>query len=103
MNFADFGRFSDPALLILSSLADGSKHGYAMISDIESLAGVRLGPGTLYGAIGRLEEDGMIRALRPVEDRKPYEITGVGRAELDRKIRALRSIVKSAEKRLRLA
>lgn len=93
----------DVALLVLSSLADGAKHGYAVQQDIESFAAVRLGPGTLYGAIGRLEEDGMIRALRPSDGRKPYEITAVGRAELDRKVKALRSIVRSAEKRLRLA
>ena len=47
---------SDPTLLVLASLADGEKHGYAMMEDIQSFAGVRLGPGTLYGAITRLEE-----------------------------------------------
>src|SRR5215469_14493019 len=50
----DFGRFSEPALLILISLAEGPKHGYSMTEDIEAIAGVRLGPGTLYGAIARL-------------------------------------------------
>ena len=48
---ADLGRFSDPSLLILSSLAAGPKHGYAMILDIEAFSGTRLEPGTLYGAI----------------------------------------------------
>ena len=47
---------SDPTLLVLASLAEGDKHGYAMMEDIERFAGVRLGPGTLYGAITRLEE-----------------------------------------------
>jgi len=93
----------DITLLVLSSLADSAKHGYAIQHDIEEFAGVRLGPGTLYGAIGRLEEDGMIRALRPSDGRKPYEITANGRAELDRKVKALRSIVRSAERRLRPA
>ena len=46
----DFGRFSEPALLILISLAEGPKHGYSMAEDIEAIAGLRLGPGTLYGA-----------------------------------------------------
>ena len=41
MNLADFGRYSDPALLILSSLAEGPKHGYAIMIDVETLAGVR--------------------------------------------------------------
>src|ERR1043165_8067396 len=56
----DFGRFSEPALLILVSLADGPKHGYSMTEDIEMVAGVRLGPGTLYGALARLETRGLI-------------------------------------------
>ena len=47
MGLNEFGRFSEPALLILISLADGPKHGYAMVEDIAGVAGVRLGPGTL--------------------------------------------------------
>lgn len=93
----------DVGLLVLSSLAGQAKHGYAIQQDIQEFAGVRLGPGTLYGAIGRLEDDGLIRALRPTDGHKPYEITTAGRAELDRKVKALRSIVRSAERRLRLA
>ena len=54
------GRFSEPALYILISLADGPKHGYAMIEDIHRMAGANLGPGTLYGAITRLEQRGWI-------------------------------------------
>src|SRR5438105_14408656 len=65
---ADWGRFSDPALLILVSLAGGAKHGYAMTQDIERIADVKLGPGTLYGALTRLEEHGFIEPL-PAEQR----------------------------------
>jgi len=54
---------TDPNLLVLASLAEGDKHGYAMMVDIERFAGVRLGPGTLYGAITRLEEQGWIRPV----------------------------------------
>ena len=43
-------RANDPPLLILVSLADGPKHGHALAKDIEDFAGVRLGPGALYGA-----------------------------------------------------
>ena len=49
--FADLGRFSEPALLILISLAGGPKHGYAMTDDIEQMTGERLGPGPLYDAL----------------------------------------------------
>src|SRR5215467_11811459 len=52
-DLSELGRFSDPSLLILASLAGGPKHGYAMMEDIEAMSGVRLGPGTLYGALAR--------------------------------------------------
>ena len=67
----DFGRFSDPALLILISLADEAKHGYAMTEDIAELADIRLGPGTLYGAIARLESRGLIEAVGSDDRRNP--------------------------------
>jgi Transcriptional regulator PadR-like family len=56
--FQDLGRFSAPALLVLGSLADGPKHGYAMTQDIEAVSGQKLGPGTLYGALLRHEPCG---------------------------------------------
>ena len=55
--------WSDPSLLVLSSLAGGEKHGYAMVADIEAMAGVQLGPGTLYGALSRLESQGLIEPV----------------------------------------
>jgi DNA-binding PadR family transcriptional regulator len=80
-------RAGDASVLILTSLADGSKHGYALIQDIKGFAGLQLGPGTLYGALDRLERMGLIEAL-PAEDRRqPYRITAAGvvalRAHLD--------------------
>lgn len=78
-----------PLLLVLASLADGPKHGYAMIEDIERMAGATLGPGTLYGAISRLEETGLIQALQPKERRQPYRITAAGLRELDARLHAM--------------
>lgn len=75
---SDIGRFSDPSFLILASLASGPKHGYAMMEDIQAFSGTLLEPGTLYGAINRLEERGFIRPLKVEERRRPYEITGAG-------------------------
>jgi DNA-binding PadR family transcriptional regulator len=69
-------------ILVLTSLADGPKHGYALIKDIESFADVRLGAGTLYGALARLEAAGLVRALPAQERRHPYEITAAGTAAL---------------------
>src|SRR6185312_7848248 len=59
------GHYSDPPLLVLASLAGGPKHGHAMIEDIAAMCGTRLGPGTLYGAISRLESQGLIAPLPP--------------------------------------
>jgi DNA-binding PadR family transcriptional regulator len=75
-------RAGDASVLILTSLADGPKHGYALIQDIKGFAGLQLGPGTLYGALDRLESMGLIDAL-PAEDRRhPYRITPAGAAAL---------------------
>src|SRR4051794_40084375 len=72
------GRFADPAVLILTSLAGGDRHGWALIKDIEEFAGVVLGPGTLYGALSRLEERGLIEALPAQERRRPYRLRAAG-------------------------
>lgn len=81
MNPEDMGRFSGPALLILMSLAGAPRHGYAIMEDIRAVAGVHLGPGTLYGALARLEEQGLIRALPEATGRRrPYALTDSGRA-----------------------
>jgi DNA-binding PadR family transcriptional regulator len=73
-----FGRYAGPATLILSSLADGPKHGYALTKDIEQFAGVRLAPGTLYEALSRLEGQGLIEALASDDRRRPYQLTAAG-------------------------
>ena len=73
-----FGRYAGPATLILSSLADGAKHGYALTKDIEQFAGIRLAPGTLYEALSRLEGQGLIEALASEDRRRPYRLTAAG-------------------------
>jgi|SRR5579863_4696943 DNA-binding PadR family transcriptional regulator len=73
---------SDRSILILTSLAGSPKHGYALIKDIEDFAGVQLGAGTLYGALAKLEEDGLVQALPAEDRRRPYQITTAGREQL---------------------
>jgi len=75
-------RPNDPPLLILVSLAGGPKHGHALAKDIEDFAGVKLGPGALYGAITRLVERGLIEPLGSDDRRRPYRITPPGSAAL---------------------
>ncbi len=94
---------SDPALLVLSSLAGGDKHGYAMMEDIERFAGVRLGPGTLYGAITRLEGRGWIRPVDSKDRRRPYTISGAGRDYLHDRLANLDRLVRVGLQRLNTA
>jgi len=77
-----FGRYAGPATLIMSSLAEGAKHGYALTKDIEAFAGVRLAPGTLYEALSRLEGQGLIEALESHDRRRPYQLTAAGATAL---------------------
>jgi Transcriptional regulator PadR-like family len=69
----DLGRFSDPSVLILTSLSDGPKHGYAIMTDVAAFSGVGMEPGTLYGALSRLEKRGWIRPLDTDERRRHLE------------------------------
>ena len=94
---------SDPSLLVLASLADGDKHGYAMMDDIQSFAGVRLGPGTLYGAITRLEERGWIRSVESEDRRRPYRLTAEGRRHLREQLAGMDQLVKTGRRRLKHA
>ncbi|QNI36780.1 PadR family transcriptional regulator [Edaphobacter albus] len=96
----ELGQYSDPPLLVLASLANGPKHGHAMIEDIVYLCGTRLGPGTLYGAITRLEQQKLIEPL-PAEDRRqPYRITAQGLRTLRAKLTTLHQFSKIGLKRL---
>ena len=102
-SLSDFGRYSGPATLILSSLADGPKHGYALTKDIERFAGVHLAPGTLYAALERLVARGLIEALRSEGRRRPYEITGLGATVLRSHLEAQRAVVNEGLRRLALS
>jgi DNA-binding PadR family transcriptional regulator len=94
---------SDPTILILASLAEGDKHGYAIMEDILAFAGIRLGPGTLYGAIARMEERGWIRAVKSEARRQPYRITAEGSAELKRQLALFGQVVRTGNRRLKEA
>jgi DNA-binding PadR family transcriptional regulator len=96
----DLGRFSEPALLILISLADGPKHGYAMTQDIEALSGQKLGPGTLYGAIARLEARKWIEPLPAEDRRRPYKLTVAGHGVLKHRLASLKTVTRIAQSRL---
>jgi DNA-binding PadR family transcriptional regulator len=94
---------SDPTLLVLASLVEGEKHGYAIMVDIEAFANLRLGPGTLYGAITRLEERRWIRGMESDDRRRPYRITAAGKQYLEEQIASLDQVVRTALRRLKHA
>src|SRR5580658_4777306 len=97
---ADFGRFSEPALLILISLAEEPRHGYSMTEDIETIAGVRLGPGTLYGALARLEARGLIEPLKSEDRRNPYRLTALGERALRARLDSMMAVARTGQRRL---
>jgi DNA-binding PadR family transcriptional regulator len=98
---AGFGRYAGPATLILSSLADGPKHGYALTRDVQEFAGVRLAPGTLYEALARLESQGLIEALEADDRRRPYQLTAAGATALRAHLNAQRRVTDTGLRRLK--
>ena len=98
----ELGRWAEPGLLVLASLAEGDKHGYAITNDIAEQVGVSLGPGTLYAALGRLEERGLIEGLPADGRRRPYRLTAAGAAELSAQASRMQRLAALSLGRLRL-
>jgi DNA-binding PadR family transcriptional regulator len=92
--------FAAPALLVLASLADGPKHGYAIMQEAERLAGRALGPGTLYAALARLERRGLIEAVPSDDRRRPYRLTGLGATTLEAHLAQMQRFAGRARRRL---
>ena len=96
-------RPNDPPILILTSLAGGSKHGHALSKDIEGFSGVVLGPGALYGAITRLEERGLIEPLESDDRRRPYRISAAGSTYLSEAVAEMQRLADEGARRLAAA
>ena len=96
----DLGRFAEPSLLILVALAAGPKHGYAIMTEAESISGAPMGPGTLYAALARLERLGLIEALPAEDRRRPYRLTGAGASNLEEHLRSLERVARTGLARL---
>ena len=93
-------QLSEPGLLILISLADGPKHGYSIMEDVERLAGVKMGPGTLYGALARLERLGLIEPVPSIDRRRPYKLTSGGAQALEAELAQLQRLASAGLRRL---
>ncbi|MHB1172423.1 MAG: PadR family transcriptional regulator [Lacisediminihabitans sp.] len=90
-------------MLILSSLAGGEKHGYALVKDVESFAETHLAPGTLYETLARLQAQKLIEPIESEDRRRPYRLTALGRSVLAECLQAQRRIVDVGIRRLRHA
>jgi len=96
----DLGRFAEPSLYILVSLSHGPRHGYAIMTDVEAISGSPMGPGTLYGALARLERRGLIEALEAVDRRRPYRLTALGQATVRAQLERLRGFARIGLERI---
>jgi DNA-binding PadR family transcriptional regulator len=96
-----FGRFAEPSLLILVSLSDGPKHGYAIMQDVEQGTGRPMGAGTLYAALARLEDEGLVEPLAPIDRRRPYRLTAIGASMLAEQLRGLTEFAQQGLRHLR--
>jgi DNA-binding PadR family transcriptional regulator len=100
-HLADLGRYTGPATLILSSLAGGAKHGYALTKDIEKFAQVHLAPGTLYAALARMVDQGLIEPVASDDERRrPYRITSAGTEALRTQLSEQRRVADIGLRRL---
>ena len=99
----DLGRFAEPALLIMVSLAEAPKHGYAIMIDVNAFAASPIGPGTLYAALARLERRGLIEPMGPEDRRRPYRLTAAGSQALATHLAEMRRLVQVGHARLRAA
>src|SRR5579863_7855877 len=98
--------FSEPVLLILTSLADQPRHGYALLKEIESLSGgrVRMSTGTLFGALRRLLEDGWIERFDQEDtsrQKQAYRLTAAGRGHLQLELDRMKHLTRAGFARLR--
>lgn len=100
-DLSDLGRFSEPAVLVMASLADGPKHGYAIIQDVARFHGARMEPGTLYGVLARLEARGWIAPAPAVGRRRPYRLTKTGSAVLQARLATMQRVLATARTRLK--
>ena len=106
----------EPTFFILLSLADGDKHGYAILKDVKKLSGdrVRLSTSTLYEALARLLDQGLVTrvmtgsdgdaaASHPGRPRKLYRLTDAGQRVLGAEFARLQALVATAQRRLELS
>lgn len=88
---------------ILLALADGQKHGYAIMKQVDKDGGgfLRMGPGTLYGSLQRMAAAGFVKELEEADDerRRYYYLTGTGQRALEGELARLRQALTAARRK----
>jgi DNA-binding PadR family transcriptional regulator len=97
---------TEPVLMILLSLADQPRHGYALLKDMEALSGgrVRMSTGTLFGALRRLLEDGWIERFEQEDtsrQKQAYRLTAAGRKQLQLELDRMKQLTRAGFARLK--
>lgn len=74
-------------------------HGYGIVQKVKELTDneVILGPGTMYGTLGKMEKDGLIEFVREEEKRKIYQITNLGKEVLEQELRRINRLYRNAQ------
>ena len=103
---AEIKPLTEPVFLILTSLAGEPRHGYALLQDIQNISSERviLSTGTLYGALRRLLEDGLIERFEQPDksrDKQAYRLTADGRGQLRLEVERMRQLTRTAAMRLK--
>jgi DNA-binding PadR family transcriptional regulator len=91
------------SLQVLISVSDDARHGYAIGEDIAQRTGQRPGPGSLYGAISRLESLGLIEGLDDAPRRRRYRLSNSGQTALAGVLTELAATVAVGQRRLKVA
>lgn len=91
---------NDAQTLVLCALSDGPLHGYGINTAVKELTGERLGAGSLYGALSRLEAKGLIESLEEQGRQRPVRLTPAGREVLEQELRSMARVAAVGLKRL---
>src|ERR1700749_2247262 len=99
---------TEPVFLILTSLADRPRHGYALMQDVQQISNgrVMLSTGTLYGALRRLLEDGWIERFEQEDtarQKQAYRLSGAGRSRLAVELQRMKELTRAGFARLKAA
>jgi len=105
MSLEDIMEVSEPVLLILLSLAEQPRHGYAILQDTERMSEgrVRLSTGTLYGALARLLDEKWIERIKEQDSsrgKQTYRLTAAGRRNLQMEVARLKDLTRVAALRV---